>query len=82
MVSRRTVTDNIKTPWPHHASHHRRLPLLPVSPSPVRQQAAAAETRRDPCLHAGRERHRLGSAGKGVGCARGQVAPKSVPMSR
>ena len=47
------------------------------------KKAAAAEARRDPYLDAGRERHRdhLGSAGKGVGRARGQVAPKPVPTS-
>ena len=48
------------------------------------KRAAAAEARRDPYLDAGRERHRdhLGSAGKGVGLAGGQVAPKPVPTAR
>ena len=47
-------------------------------PSPARQKAAAAEARRDPYLDAGRERHHPGSAGNGVGRARGQVVPKPV----
>ena len=80
MVSLRTVTDNIKAPWGAHPSRHRRRPLLPVVP-PARQKAAAAEARRDPYLHAGRARHRLGSGSNGVGRARGQVAPKPVPTS-
>ena len=50
-------------------------------PSPARQQAAAAEARRSPHLHARRERRRAGSAGKGVGHARGKWrgSPSSHP---
>ena len=50
-------------------------------PSTARQKTAAAEARRDPYFDAGRHRHRPGSAGKGIGHARGQVAPKPVPTS-
>ena len=51
-------------------------------PSSARQKTAAAEARRDPCPHAGRHRHRLGSAGNGVGRAPGPSHAEARPHVR